>query len=188
LSLNTARLTLDQFISNSDQVKLYDTSGLRSTQSLLAVQGLTSQAAQWEVQAAGNVRFAGSADSGEYSGNANQVVLYQAKDQLRLSGDGRSKAVIRVLPSPKPGKNDSVQTISMDNALFNIKNRQIIDMQGMGLEYENVQESNQPKSQNPAQFPAVPGSALPAAKPLQNVRPEDPRTRSINRLLQGYGS
>jgi hypothetical protein len=188
LSLNTARLTLDQFISNSDQVKLYDTSGLRSTQSLLAVQGLTNQAAQWEVQAAGNVRFAGSADSGEYSGNANQVVLYQAKDQLRLSGDGRSKAVIRVLPSPKPGKNDSVQTVSMDNALFNIKNRQIIDMQGMGLEYENVQESNQPKSQNPAQFPAVPGSALPAAKPLQNVRPEDPRTRSINRLLQGYGS
>jgi hypothetical protein len=183
---NVSRLTIGQFSCNSDHVKLYDTADLKSTQSLLTSQGLKNESIQWEVQASGNVRFDGSTESGEYSGNAHQAVYVQAKNQLYVTGDGRSKAVIRKLANSPTAQPEPSTTFKLDKGLFDVKNRSIIDMHGVDVFYENPQGQSQ--SPNPAQFPNLPGSQLPATAPVQSGKPEDPRSRSINRLLQGFGS
>jgi hypothetical protein len=189
ISPDVTKLNRDQFSCNSDQVKMYDTASLNSTQSLLSSQGLATKSAQWEVQATGNVRFDGNAESGEYSGNAYQVVFVQAKDQLLVAGDGRSKAVIRKLASSHSAQAEPSTTIKLDKGLFNVKNRGIIDSQGVEYHYETPQIPGQQPAFNPALYPNLPGSALPGNIPIQpNSSQEDPRRRAINRLLQGYGS
>lgn len=134
---NVTRLTEGQFSCNCDQVKLYDTGSLNSTQSTLSLQGRSIGAAQWEAQATGNVRFDGNTDSGEYSGNAYQIVYVQAKNLLRVAGDGRSKAMIKKLASFTNGKSEPTTTWKMNSGLFNVKNRGMLDSSGIEVHLEN---------------------------------------------------
>ena len=185
-----ARLSVGQLSSFSDQLKIYDTSLLNSTQSLLASQGQTQLGRlQWEAQAIGNVRFDGHTEGGQFSGSAYQVVYVQAKDLLRIAGDGRSKATIKKLPSFRNAVAEPAITWRLNSGQFNVKQRSMLDSQGIEIHYESPDAANQ-APQTPQQ-PNLPGSMLPGTNP-QALPPEgpavDPRERSINRLLQGFGS
>ncbi len=185
---NVTRLTEGQFSCNCDQVKVYDTGSLNSTQSTLSLQGRSIGAAQWEAQATGNVRFDGNTESGEYSGNAYQIVYVQAKNLLRVAGDGRSKAMIKKLATFANGKSEPATTWNMNSGLFNVKNRGMLDSSGIEVHIENQNQpgtsselntlpNGQVNPQNPGMGPAGPNSP-----------PIDPRDRAINNLLRGYGS
>ncbi len=185
---NIARLSNGQFACISDQVKLYDVGGLNSTQSVLASQGITGVKSQWEAQASGNVRFEGNNDGGEYSGNANQVVYVQSRDLLRVAGDGRTKAVIRKLPTVKNGQMEPTTYVKLNFGELNIKTRALLPTaSGVEMHYEN------PDSQGSGSQPSgAPGSMLNPNAPGQPTNgqtpPIDPRERAINRMLKGFGS
>ncbi len=116
IDLNTMqRLKTDEMLLNCDMLKAYDTSGLGSRNSSFASQNT----ATWEFEALGNVRFAGKAIEGDYSGHGYRVTYTQAKDLLVLEGDGRTAAHIRREVAP----NSREQNFEADviSAAINVK-------------------------------------------------------------------
>ncbi|MFO0940436.1 MAG: hypothetical protein U0930_06675 [Pirellulales bacterium] len=188
---NITRLSPGQFACVSDQVKIYDVGGLNSTQSVLASQGIVGSKSQWEAQASGNVRFEGNDESGEYSGNANQIVYVQSRDLLRVAGDGRTKAIIRKLPTFKNGQPEPTTYLKLNFGEFNIKTRAIPPTSsGLEIHLENPDAPGSGSSGSVGQ----PSTGTPYGQPGNGqpgngqTPPIDPRERAINRMLKGFGS
>lgn len=117
------RLGTGQMLLNSDQLKVYDTSGLSS------VGGFTSSATSsgaWEFQATGNVVFEGKTTSGNFLGNGYQVTYTQIKDRLLLRGDGRSPAYIQ--RTPLDPSIESTFKASVNSAAINVRTMGIEDL------------------------------------------------------------
>ncbi|MEZ6151648.1 MAG: hypothetical protein R3C09_16180 [Pirellulaceae bacterium] len=113
------RLTINQMHLDCDLLKLYDTSGLSSTASLASGRGSggdrTSKA--WEIQAKGNVHFAGKAESGDYEGEGAEVTYVQAKELLTLFGEPRRSA--RIIKTPTDRSLEQTINASVEYAAIN---------------------------------------------------------------------
>lgn len=135
IDLNTMqRLKVDEMLLNCDMLKAYDTSGLGARNSSYAQNNAT-----WEFEALGNVRFAGKAIEGDYSGNGYRVTYTQAKDLLMIEGDGRIPAHIRREVAP----NSREQNFEADviSAAINVKTMAAQDVRitRVGIEIPKTQ-------------------------------------------------
>lgn len=113
------RLAINQMHLDCDLLKLYDTSGLSSTGSVASGRGpggdRTSKA--WEIQARGNVRFAGKAESGDYEGEGAEVTYVQSKELLTLFGEPRRSA--RLIKTPNDRSLEGTINASFEYAAIN---------------------------------------------------------------------
>jgi hypothetical protein len=173
---------------------------LSSTKAVLAQQGSRTADSQLEVQGIGNVRFDGKTESGQYTGSAHRAVFVQAKDQLYLFGDGRTKAVVKKLPLPLAAQAEPSNTVLMHEGVFNVRNLAMLNSKGFEYHFETPGSINQnpaagttapvqPLRNSPYGAPGATGPTSPGSKPQPNqpgVRPANPADRSINRILQGY--
>ncbi|MBX3421551.1 MAG: hypothetical protein KF752_08355 [Pirellulaceae bacterium] len=138
-----SRLEPGQMSLSSDQIKLYDTSPLNSTQGYRSPGTANDPGQLWEAQATGNVVFDGNTISGQFAGSAYQVTFVQGKDRLAISGDGRTKALLRI-PSTALLKADSragamdksVTTVQVDSAVLNVKTNGLEESQGLQLQMD----------------------------------------------------
>ncbi len=94
------KLSLNQLRLFCDLLKVFDTSGLSTTNSNLVIgTGAGSTTKAWEFQAKGNVEFAGKAETTDYEGNGSEIAYVQAKQLLTLLGEPRRPARIILTPS-----------------------------------------------------------------------------------------
>ncbi|HBE70750.1 MAG TPA: hypothetical protein DDW52_21610, partial [Planctomycetaceae bacterium] len=84
-------LKMGQSTIEADQIRVYDTSRLRSTASLPTHQPGDSA---WNFQAIGNVAFEGIVQTGQYKGTASEIKYVEAKRHLIVNGDARRNATI----------------------------------------------------------------------------------------------
>lgn len=153
-TINLAKLTqlsVDQMLLNCDQLKVYDTSRLSSTASLMpAGQSVGS----YSFQALGNVVFEGRAETDSYSGNGYRLTYEQAKDQLIIVGDGRTPALLRKSPTEQSRDGSSPQgtvTGYVNSATLNMRTMAIVDLQASEVRYDlqpPEQAAGQPASPN----------------------------------------
>jgi hypothetical protein len=173
-----ARFSPGQMSVTSDQLKLYDTSSLSSTQSARTVAGSSADHQLWEVQASGNVVFDGSTESGDYAGSAYQVTYVQAKELLSMRGDGRSKAALRRIPTPTLTEQFPNPTVvQVDSAVFNMKTMGLEESQGLYVHVDFQSGGSNSDSTAPS---GSPSNQLPPT-----VQPPNPRD-GINNFLRGF--
>jgi len=153
-TINLAKLTqlaVDQMLLNCDQLKVYDTSRLSSTASLLPA---GQSGGSYNFQALGNVVFEGRAETDYYSGNGYRLTYEQAKDQLIIVGDGRTPALLRKSPTAQPRDGSSPQgtvTGHVNSATLNMRTMAIVDLQASEVRYDlqpPEQAAGQPASPN----------------------------------------
>ncbi len=116
------RLAIHQMRLDCDLLKLYDTSGLSSTQAITgsaSIRGAGGDRAgkSWEIQARGNVHFAGKAESGEYEGEGAEVTYVQSKELLTLFGEPRRSA--RLIKTPNDRSVEETINASFEYAAIN---------------------------------------------------------------------
>ncbi len=155
-TINLSKLTqlsLDQMLLNCDQLKVYDTSGLSSTQSL-AIDGQSS--GSYNFQALGNVVFEGRAESAYYSGNSYRLTYEQAKDQLLIVGDGRTPALLKKTPTQQPTDGSPPQgtlTGYINSATINVKTMVVTDLQASQVQYDSPQPAQRMGATAPPTLP-----------------------------------
>jgi hypothetical protein len=113
---NLNRLTADQMLLNSDQLKVYDTQQL----GMYVANGSDNNrlGGSWEFKATGNVAFNGNTESGDYRGYGYQLTYTQSKELLLLRGDGRTAAYVERSPR-KAG--DNFLSAHVDSVAINPK-------------------------------------------------------------------
>ncbi len=169
IDLNTMqRLKPEEMLLNCDMLTAHDASDLGLRSSSLAAQ----KSATWEFQALGNVRFAGKANEGDYSGHGYRVTYTQSKDLLVLEGDGRTPAHIRKEVAP----NSREQNLEADviSAAINVKTMATQDVRitRVGIELPSVQP---PSAAIPgASQPLNPQSAQSTQTPSSSTDPRSP--------------
>ncbi len=180
-----AKLAPGQMTIASDQIKLYDTTALNSTQSTRVGSSGALSDRLWEVQATGNVAFEGSTESGDYAGSGHQVSYVGAKNLLTLRGDGRTKAVLRRSPttssSASPSANPAANlptVVQVPLATLNVKTM-AVDVPEGGLDLQ-VDFQAQPGAPLPNGNNAAPPTGQ--APPVQGPNPRD----GIKNFLRGY--
>ncbi|QDV22132.1 hypothetical protein [Aureliella helgolandensis] len=93
-------LSIGQMLMGCDQLRVYDTSGLSSTNGFLQS---GADRGTWEFQASGNVDVQGRAESGNYFGNASEISYSQVKEQLLFKGaPQRDAKIVKVPESNSP--------------------------------------------------------------------------------------
>jgi hypothetical protein len=168
-------LALGQISMACDQLKLIDTRSLSTTPALNdAASDLMESSGNWEIQATGNVVFEGSAESGDYAGNAYQMTYVQSKDVLTIRGDGRSKALLQRTPNTQSDSNFPT-VIQVPIAMLNLKTMGVEVPQG-GLD---VSVDFQ---QTPSLVPSGSPDSGQATTPPGTPNPRD----GIKNFLRGY--
>lgn len=155
------RLTINQMHLDCDLLKLYDTSSLSSTASLASGGDRASKA--WEIQAKGNVHFAGKAESGDYEGEGAELTYVQAKELLTLFGEPRRSA--RIIKTPAAHSLERPINASVEYASINPRTLDIrfkIGQDGIRVDAPNA-GSNAPGGIAPQ------GSNLPVPNPRSSV-------------------
>ncbi len=171
-TINLAKLTqlaVDQMLLNCDQLKVYDTSRLSSTASMMQAGQAVSI---YNFQALGNVVFEGRAETDYYSGNGYRLTYEQAKDQLIIVGDGRTPALLRKSPAEQSLEGSSLQgtvTGYVNSATLNLRTMAIVDLQASQVRYD-VEPAEQATSQ-----PATPN--------LPTINTPNPRA-GVSNFLQ----
>ncbi len=160
------RLSLNQMHLDCDLLKLYDTSGLSSTTGLAAGRGTGGDRASkaWEIQAKGNVHFAGKAESGDYEGEGAEVSYVQAKELLTLFGEPRRSA--RIIKTPSDLSLDLPTSASVEYAAINVRT---LAIEGLKLGQDGISGAIPNAGANGSSGITLPASNLSAPNPRGSV-------------------
>lgn len=163
-------LQMGQSSLEADQIRVYDTSRLRSTASLPRHRPGDSA---WNVQASGNVAFEGIVQTGHYKGTASEIKYVEAKQHIIVNGDARRNATIEraAIGEKNPNVFTSLQKAVIDTETLEVE---VIEFGDGGASFGQLNRNAAGTA--PGGRPARPG--LPPSQQRSQLPSTSPRSTS----------